>query len=91
MKHMLPAIPTTATSLQIKKEGEFDHLLLLVFGCFLAGLNIPSAFLKSSAPHRGLSFSKYLLKTLAGSGRVSKSLRLNRIFVRLWFKTMARW
>ena len=48
MKHMLPAVPTTATSLQIKKEGEFDRLLLLVFGCFLAGLNIPSAFLKSS-------------------------------------------
>ena len=48
MKHMLPAIPTTATSLQIKKEGEFDRLLLLVFSRFLAGLNILSAFLKST-------------------------------------------
>ena len=48
MKHMLPAVPTTATSLQIKKEGEFDRLLLLVFGRFLAGLSIPSVFLKSS-------------------------------------------
>ena len=37
IKHMLPAVPTTATSLQIKKEGEFDRLLLLVFGRFLAG------------------------------------------------------
>ena len=47
MKHMLPAVPTAATSLQIKKEGEFDRLLL-VFGRFLAGQNIPPAFLKSS-------------------------------------------
>ena len=43
MKHMLPAIPTIATSLQIKKEGEFDRLLL-VFGRFLAGLNITSIY-----------------------------------------------
>ena len=48
MKHMLPAIPTTATSLQIKKEGEFDRLLLLVFSAFLTGQRIPPAFLKSS-------------------------------------------
>ena len=41
MKHMLPAVPTTATSLQIKKDGEFDCLLLVMFSRFLAGQNIP--------------------------------------------------
>ena len=45
MKHMLPAIPTTATSLQIKKEGEFDRMLLVV--SLSSWLSIPSAFFKS--------------------------------------------
>ena len=48
MKHMLPAVLTTATSLQIMKEGDSDRLMLLVFGRFLAAQNIPSAFLNSS-------------------------------------------
>lgn len=48
MRRQLPAVSTTAPSLQTKKEGEFDRLLLLVFGRFLVGQNIPDSFLKSA-------------------------------------------
>ena len=47
MKHILPAVPTTATSLQIKEEGEFDRRLLLLFSRFLGGQKFSPVFLKS--------------------------------------------
>ena len=48
MKRQLPSVPTAAPSLQIRQESEFDRILLLVFGRFLAANHIPEAFLKSA-------------------------------------------
>ena len=46
MKSQLPT--TTAPSLQVTRENEFDRILLLVFDRYLAEKNIPELFLKSN-------------------------------------------
>lgn len=55
VKNQLRSVPTMAVSLQPKKEGEFDRLLLLVLGWFLVVENFLTHFLNHLALHHELS------------------------------------